>query len=163
MGQASDKQITFIKKLMSEKDMKGPDMIIIIAVDSLIHTKPETLTKAGASQAIDILMAMPNKAVTKVTTTSKTIEPGFYKVGDKVYKVQTSPNSGYNFAKVLTAHGFEYAKGAIKTITPADKLTLADAKEYGKVHGSCIICQRTLTDEGSIEAGIGPICAGKYF
>ncbi len=162
---ASDKQVAFIKKLMAEKDVPSDQMIFITAIGSLIVTNVDQLTKANASAAIDRLMSMPAKANTHVHThTSKTVEPGFYKVGDKVYKVQTSPNSGYNFAKVLNNHGqFEYAKGALKTISAADKLTLEDAKQYGRIHGTCIICSRTLTDETSIANGIGPICEAKYF
>ena len=34
---------------------------------------------------------------------------------------------------------------------------------YGKASGNCSICGRDLTDPESIERGIGPICAGKYF
>jgi hypothetical protein len=34
---------------------------------------------------------------------------------------------------------------------------------HGKASGNCSICGRDLTDPESIERGIGPICAGKYF
>lgn len=37
------------------------------------------------------------------------------------------------------------------------------AKAYGKLTGSCSCCGRTLTDPTSIELGIGPICAEKWF
>lgn len=39
----------------------------------------------------------------------------------------------------------------------------AAAVLYGKASGNCSICGRDLTDPESIERGIGPICAGKYF
>lgn len=42
----------------------------------------------------------------------------------------------------------------------ADPLTAA--KKYGKLSGRCCSCGRDLTDPDSIEAGIGPICAGKF-
>ncbi len=48
-----------------------------------------------------------------------------------------------------------------KLKTSGQELTLELAKEYGKLYGQCMICGRTLTNEDSIEAGIGPICAGK--
>jgi hypothetical protein len=35
------------------------------------------------------------------------------------------------------------------------------ALQYGHQIGRCSVCNRTLTDENSIAAGIGPICAGK--
>ena len=37
------------------------------------------------------------------------------------------------------------------------------AKRIGMLTGNCCVCGRTLTNEGSVEAGIGPICAGKAF
>ena len=37
------------------------------------------------------------------------------------------------------------------------------AKAYGKLTGSCSCCGRTLTDPQSIELGIGPVCAEKWF
>lgn len=40
---------------------------------------------------------------------------------------------------------------------------LAAAKEYGLRTGRCSCCGRELTDPKSIELGIGPICAEKYF
>lgn len=35
-------------------------------------------------------------------------------------------------------------------------------KEIGKATGRCCVCSRMLTDEVSIQAGIGPICASKF-
>ncbi len=40
--------------------------------------------------------------------------------------------------------------------------TEAEAAEYGKRTGRCGVCHRKLTDPVSIEAGIGPICRGKF-
>ena len=34
---------------------------------------------------------------------------------------------------------------------------------HGKLTGNCACCGRTLTNKESIELGIGPICAGKWF
>jgi Family of unknown function (DUF6011) len=39
---------------------------------------------------------------------------------------------------------------------------LAAAVKYGKLSGTCCSCGRDLTNDGSIEAGIGPICAKKF-
>jgi hypothetical protein len=39
---------------------------------------------------------------------------------------------------------------------------LAAAKRFGKLAGICCSCGRDLTNDGSIEAGIGPICATKF-
>lgn len=42
----------------------------------------------------------------------------------------------------------------------ADPLNAAIA--YGKRYGKCAVCARTLTDEDSINRGIGPVCAANY-
>ena len=38
----------------------------------------------------------------------------------------------------------------------------AAAVAYGKKFGRCSVCNRELTDDASVEAGIGPVCAAKY-
>lgn len=39
---------------------------------------------------------------------------------------------------------------------------LEAAKKHGKLAGRCCSCGRELTNDGSIELGIGPICAEKF-
>ena len=71
------------------------------------------------------------------------------------------------YAKRLVVHGpgeatFEFDGGAIRKITPEDRMSLEDAKAFGHVYGVCCNCGATLTDEKSIAAGIGPYCAKKF-
>jgi hypothetical protein len=56
---------------------------------------------------------------------------------------------------------FEYVQGAIHRIRPEMRMSLDEAKAFGKVYGTCCVCGRTLTNETSIEEGIGPICGGR--
>lgn len=94
-------------------------------------------------------------------------EAGMYKLGDTIYKVQKAVHgSGHLYAKklVVCTDGsvtFEYAPGALRSLCAEDRMSLEDAKAFGALYGTCCVCGRTLTDEGSIEAGIGPICAGR--
>ena len=94
-------------------------------------------------------------------------EDGMYRVPDgsvfgAVYKVQKAVHgSGRLYAKKLHGTRFEYDPGAVFKIKPEHKMTLDEAKTFGKLYGVCCVCARTLTDEGSIAEGIGPICAGK--
>lgn len=46
-------------------------------------------------------------------------------------------------------------------ITPDMRMTLAEAKEFGKLYGQCMRCGRKLTDETSIEEAMGRICRSK--
>jgi hypothetical protein len=83
--------------------------------------------------------------------------------GCRIFKVQRAVNgSGRLYAKELLDGSFEYLPGGITTVgRTARKMTLDEAKAFGKLYGTCCKCGRTLTDEGSIAAGIGPVCAGK--
>lgn len=98
------------------------------------------------------------------------ITEGMYRMADgTIYKVQRAVHgSGNLYAKRLVPPSefggnasFEYAPGALRALKPEDKMTLDQAREFGALYGTCCQCGRTLTDERSIEAGIGPICAGK--
>lgn len=94
--------------------------------------------------------------------------PGMYQKDGSIYKVQPSQSSGYLYAKKLVDLGdgqfkFDYdeakAERIIGKLSAADMMTLAQAKEFGALFGVCCVCGRLLTNEASIEAGIGPICA----
>src|SRR6185312_17281816 len=97
-------------------------------------------------------------------------EAGMYERPDtaQIVKVQRSPSSGHLYAKLFRAPSepgeravFTYWPGALQHLHAEDRLTAEKAAEYGALYGTCIVCGRTLTRESSIEAGIGPICAGK--
>lgn len=102
---------------------------------------------------------------------------GMYRKAGTIYKVQVShygAGKGKTYAKRLIETGakdsrtgknkwrFEYAQGFVFELRPEHALTLAQAAEFGCLYGSCAICGRTLTDEKSIDAGIGPVCASKF-
>lgn len=100
-------------------------------------------------------------------------EAGMYRTPDgTIYKVQLAVHgSGRLYAKRLeldqdeangTRGSFEYAPGAIRELTADMRMSLEQAKEFGHIYGVCCKCGRTLTNEESIAAGIGPICAGKW-
>lgn len=86
---------------------------------------------------------------------------GIYLNQQGVFKLYTT-QSGYLFAKKLQQDGtWVGVPGAANKLRPETKMTLEQAKHYGKMYGMCMACGRTLTDEDSIAAGIGPVCAGK--
>lgn len=116
--------------------------------------------------------AEANEATVKVNAT---LEHGMYRLvaarGDypagSIFKVQKAVHgSGNLYAKVLVVDApgeghFEYAPGAIRLLTTDDRMSADEAAEWGRLYGMCIVCSATLTDEKSIAAGIGPICAGR--
>lgn len=105
-------------------------------------------------------------------------EPGMYRRDGVIYRVQESRTSAQLYAKraqVITAAErdgagniitpaavqFDYAPGAVRNLTPADRMGIDDAREFGASHGICIY-GHPLTDPLSVAAGIGPVCAEKF-
>jgi len=107
--------------------------------------------------------------------TKKRADEGMYRKSGTIYKVQKAVHgSGRNYAKRLVQvlandpktgkpkFRFDYAPGFVFELRAEHKLSLEQAKEFGALYGSCVVCGRTLTRETSIAAGIGPVCASKF-
>lgn len=148
---ATDKQVGFYVRLCGERgiDISGTDFAKI--------------SKREISGMIDDVLHLPKTPAAKIE-----LEDGMYRLGDVIYKVQHAVHgSGRQYAKELVQYGddswgFEFAKGIVYKLRPEHKMSLEDAKEFGALYGTCCVCGRTLTNEASIEAGIGPICASKF-
>lgn len=151
MRMASEKQINFINKLLDQKQLDE------IELDTVKIVMENGLTIQQASNGIKMLLNKPNKQIAM----KQEIEIGFYSQNDEIFKVKES-RAGRKYAMRLTDDGFEYAPGAIGKIQSENKMTLDEAKEYGKMTGNCMCCGRILTNENSIAEGIGPICASKF-
>jgi ribosomal protein S14 len=104
-------------------------------------------------------------AVLPVTegTAKPAVGDGMYVVGERIFKVQAAKATSNLYAKELIDGSFEYVTGAITVVRREGvRMTLDEAKAYGRKTGQCCDCGRELTNPVSIKAGIGPICAGKY-
>jgi hypothetical protein len=91
-------------------------------------------------------------------------QDGWYKVGDDIFKVQKAVHgSGQLYAKRLVVSGpgeaeWVYEPGMVRRLTADQRLSVEDAAAFGRLYGICAVCGTTLTDESSIERGIGPVC-----
>jgi len=65
------------------------------------------------------------------------------------------PNGDFTPTKQFT---YEH----LQLLINVEERGLEAIKAIGLLTGNCCICGRTLTAEGSIDEGIGPICAGKF-
>lgn len=165
---ASDKQVAFLRSLLNDKqhDFSQEDVGPL-----------EALSANVASMMIDRLLRCPRLAPVAQEAAQPAkqpivVVPGFYAVGDEIFKVQPSrSNPERAYAKVLVVEveettrsvRWEYAAGAMGRIARDGRaLTIDEAKAFGKTHGFCMVCARLLTDEASVEAGIGPVCAKKF-
>lgn len=142
------------------------------------RTTSAVIEQKDVSKFIEQLKKCPEKgkAAAKWQGRTPVHEDGMYRVGTDIYKVQLAVHgSGKLYAKKLipanstsTKGGvpkfkFVYAPGAMKLLSASDRLTIAQAQEFGKLYGACCVCARTLTNELSIHLGIGPVCGGREF
>lgn len=157
---ATDKQLAFIRDLAVQAN----------ATDKVEARLAQGITKGAASNLIDELKidAAAQRKAQRSQPQDDTQLEGMHKVDGVIYKVQRAVHGSNNlYAKRLEVHGhgdasFEYAPGAIRRLSAATKLSLEEAKAFGALYGTCCVCGRTLTNESSIAAGIGPVCAGKF-
>lgn len=88
---------------------------------------------------------------------------------DVEYYAIVESKAGHLYAKRFDTETkrWEFANGAITMLRRQEKavwqeMSKEDAAEFGHAFGVCMVCGRELTNPDSIEAGIGPICAGKW-
>lgn len=132
-------------KLIAVSQKKKQEVII----DNVVFSDKETNVAYGTIKKEEV---PEGDAVT---------EAGFYWKGENVIEAYHT-NKGFLVARtIVNGKKGEYL-GKKGLIGLGRKLTLEQAKEYGRKTGVCISCGAELTDPVSIEAGIGPICATKW-
>lgn len=174
MKLATEKQISFIRTLATERDVTMPDT--------------KALSRADASRFINSLLAMPKAPVAADATLVKAVEglnlshvpSGRYAASDdngvtrffKIDNVEDGKWAKWVFVKIM-ASATEYRQGAQKpnqvyngkslhALTEIATDPKAASIRYGQELGVCGVCGRTLTDPASISKGIGPICEGRF-
>ena len=101
----------------------------------------------------------PAKAA-PVVDEDRVTEPGIYQVGDDVYKVQKSRQSGRLYAQKLVDGRFDYdaGYGAMRFLRASHLMTTEQAKAFGMKFGMCVN-GHPLSDRTSRYFGYGPKCA----
>ena len=120
----------------------------------------EVFTNASASGLKSPKLVVGNLRISLAKAHSK--NPGHLYVNlnadewdDRTYLGKISPAGEFFSVKACTAELFE----EIKTLSGD---VFAAAVAHGKKTGRCCCCNRELTNEESVELGIGPICRGKW-
>lgn len=151
----TEKQVRFLSSLISERPSNKTAETARAALDN------ETATKADASKWIDELLSAPKEPKADVPEPPEAI----HEVDGVVYKVQRAVHgSGKLYAKRLTDDGdWDYeGRKPLHRLSESTVMTLDRARSLGRVYGMCVKCGATLTDETSIERGIGPICEARW-
>lgn len=163
---ASPKQIDFINSLQTQRDVTGVEASAALQSSRNAWEKGQ-FTKQVASNLIDILKAQPyaDSAEQGSTPDGQEAPEGMHQVDGVIFKVQVAKQgSGRKYAKRLVHEegersGWEYAPGAIRNLSENTRMTPEQAARYGALYGVCVNCGADLTDERSVYAGYGPVCA----
>lgn len=126
------------------------------------------LTPAQAKGVLNCARADVLRAANFATPTVE-LTDGFFQTvdGTDVYKIQWNQTNTRLYGKSLNDGRFEYDTSAARTVQTGlgtgaiVPLTKERASAFGHLYGRCMVCSRKLTDEESIEAGIGPVCASR--
>lgn len=120
--------------------------------------KPKSKTgKMESAHGTPVKAPPADKPITK----GRIIAEGVYRDGEKIVRVRQA-RAGHLYGLVWDGTEFKFVSGAMKGMTSDMKITLEEAQAFGRATGTCMMCQRELTNPDSIEMGIGPICAGKF-
>lgn len=158
---ATEKQMNFIDSLLSERELTEEQLT---AAREQIS---EGLTKETASKWISRLLDLPKKNGNGSNGSRPEPEAGMYRAGETIYRVYLGQRSGRMLVKMVvgdqeTGYNYEYVgAAAYKLPKDAEPLSLDEAKAWGKMTGTCCVCARRLDNPESVEAGIGPVCAGR--
>lgn len=159
---ASDKAINYLVALSNERSTVAEDVA---------RDWAERVDAAEVSAKIDWLKTQPKIVNSGVGTREFDVPVGRYAVviqGKTVFLKVTRPADGPFAGRVFVNI---QAGDELHRVAPAARdlfLTAIElagpaqaSKLYGREIGACGVCGRTLTDEESRAAGIGPVCAGK--
>lgn len=170
---ATDKQRQYLSSLLDQlaEEWRKADMkeYVVPEVDWA------NLTKAAASSMIDVIKSALDTARERNRQRRQDekpapaeLEAGMYGDGYRIFKVYRAVHgSGRMVAKELVRDDngqdwrFEYRGLATRFVTADERMPLDQAKAFGRIYGICCVCAATLTDEVSIDAGIGPVCGGR--
>ena len=158
---ASPAQLGFIAQLFSDREFESP----LAAQVAALETYEEGFDIAAASTFIDMLKKLPRRGAQEAKAAQARanveLEVGrLYKFAGEIYRIQRG--RGLYALRLLPDGQTEYAPRIATQIDPSMKLTLEEAKAWGRETNVCCECGALLTNPVSVAEGIGPICAGRY-
>jgi hypothetical protein len=155
-GSLTERQLAAVHRGMAKNVDRAKAVAVAkkpVAVVDLNIIREKLETAKGNNVRYPKLKAGDNYVFTLSQPTSKNPDHVYVKQGEQ-YLGKINP-SGELF-------GYKLAQKHIDNIQEIAKDPLESAKAFGRKFGNCGMCNRTLTNHGSIDKGIGPICAEKY-
>jgi hypothetical protein len=146
-------------------------------VDSELRARIDKLVEHGGTfgEAGRVIAALRDAPWARENTQPVT-EEGMYRTPNgEIYKVVRAVHgSGRLYAKKMVklaeprpyrngfrSFDFVTQPGMLRRLSSGMRMTLEEAKTWGQIYGACCVCGAVLTDETSIELGIGPKCGNR--
>ena len=154
----TEKQLSFLDLL--SKTRESAETIIKFDLYQNGVQSIHELQRDQITLLINALVAQP-----KLPYVDPELEVGAYLHDGVIYSVRKGRESGRLQAYIYNADDkhWDFVREAVAKIKPAERLTLSQAVQHSAQTGSCVHCGRTLTLQKSVMAGMGKICASKYF
>jgi hypothetical protein len=161
----SEKALSYLDKLLATKEhtftaaVTDPARTDAKVCSALIDALKEKAWKARETTPATTAAPLPEVPEAHYAVDGEDGETKFYRVD----RPTEGKWAGHTFLKVQASDDYYPIKGAAARTILA-KIAAdpeAAALRYGREIGRCCRCNRTLTDEASRAAGIGPDCANK--
>ena len=157
-AQASESARDYAVKLLGLKSRASLSPSMVVWAELLLAG--QNIPARNCSMLIDRLKASP--WLPKDKPAKNQLAEGVY-LKDGVYiKAQASKSGGGMYGKVWENGHWSYAPGLLAGVTAEMALTAEQAKAWGDETHHCVFCSLALTDDRSITAGYGPVCATNY-
>ena len=161
---ASPASLSYARNLIAQRVWTGLTASELATAQKI--AEGGTPTQRDCSRLIDRLkkaayQPRETQATTPAPARTKADE-GFYMYEGQYVKVQANKSGTGSYAKVWEGGSWVYTPGLVYRLNETMKLTAEQAKQFGDDTHRCIYCSIALTDQRSIDAGYGPVCADNY-
>lgn len=171
---ATDSQMWLVRKLIAERDI-----LSLLEADRSLVRRVEAghaISKRDASHLIDELKAtalgqsVSDNGFSRRRSASgddwTRDDAGVYLHDGTVYRVYYGQNSERMLVKKMVGergnHSWEYLGLAARFVNRDWRVSLEEAKAWGRLTETCIRCGADLDVPESVERGIGPKCAKAF-
>lgn len=165
----TDKQLAFIKDLVGADAYAKVESQVTVLTCQVASEVIDDLKERRRQQRAQTSVGVGN-AITRgnFTRTAEPLPLGFHYYGGKVYRVRESKMGNTYATEFVPAEvgndwSFEYrGKRPFNFLSASSVMTLEDAQAFGRKFGICVRCGAVLTDDVSVEQGLGPVCIKKW-
>lgn len=159
-------QISFLERLTAERQVSAASASDDL--DTLRQWLAAGANRGQVSALIERLKGLPRR---KAAESAVDVQIGMYVtdtgVMHRVYKARGGSHLLVKRLDGSDAAGWAYtyvgnAARVLPRLSGLRRLTLEEAKGWGKRTGTCCVCSARLTDGESIDMGLGPICRKSF-